>query len=67
MKQYLLAINESQIEKIAAFFGLMEMDFLEIQGMDVAGKQYQILVTPSSEELTAVPELEEGTECGKRE
>lgn len=67
MKQYLLAINESQIQKVAGFFGLMEIDFLEIQGMDVAGKQYQILVTPSSDELVSVPELEEGTECGKQQ
>jgi hypothetical protein len=60
MKQLILVINEDSVSKLLGFFNSLGIELLEIQGMDIDGKDYQILVTPTPTKHS-VEELEIGT------
>lgn len=62
MKQFLLVCNDDGIEALQRVFNNLSIQFIEISGMKVEGRDYQVLV--SSNTLSQdVPEIEPGTEC----
>lgn len=56
----MLVITEDKLMKFQPFYEALGIEFLELQGMDIEGKNYQILITPTYTQ-NAVQELEKGS------
>lgn len=54
-KQYLLICDEPAMEKLRGFFGPLNVEFLEVQGMNVAQGNVNVLVTPILPPVNPMP------------
>ncbi len=59
MKQYLMMCNESGMQVMQFLFKEQGVQFLEIQGMAMAGNNVNILVTPILPPVTPMPQAVE--------